>query len=269
MLSTALICAIAILTPWANASAMVWSETADSPGEPVEFCYFDECEMTRYVTEGVSGNWSFFELANGYHESRYYSEVTGIFRTYASLNDTELGPQDLSAISLGDPQRKAAGVAVSADGRFARLTGAITKARVVEFETVLAQNPNLLGVSLDSLYGDGASALEIGAAIWGRRLSTFIAKDALCANACAVVYFSGYDREAQGWLSVSPLADPRTDSDTLFKAMWELLVHKANTDQSIMALFQTLHWNQSYSFDEQDKRSFPISRDLPGDAFNR
>ncbi|KIC42911.1 hypothetical protein RA27_06175 [Ruegeria sp. ANG-R] len=269
MLSKALISTVAILTSWTSASAMVWTETADSPGEPVEFCYYDECEMTRYVTEGASGNWSFFELANGYHVSMHHSDLTGISLSRASLNDNELSRQDVAAIRLRDPQAEEAGATVSADGRFVTLRGAITQTRVAEFKTILSQHPDLVGVALDSYYGDGASALAIGNAIWDRRLSTFIPQDALCARACAVVFFSGYDRQAEGWLSVSPVIDPQSDNDHLYDELWELLVHKANNDPGIVALYQTLHWTQSFAPDQAVRKAKPISRDLPGDALNR
>lgn len=252
-----------------SASAAVWNETPDDRGEPVEFCIRDECEMTRYVTIGSAGNWAFFDLANGYHVSTYHSELNQLTVTRAALNGEELSRDQSAVILLRDPDDKSGKVVVSPDGRFVQLTGRISEQTVAQFQAALSSHSNLVGVALNSRGGNGADALEIGNAIWDRRLSTFIPEDAQCEGACAVVFFSGYDRAADGWLSVSPLLDPQIDAAELFDGVWSLLAHKADNDLSILALYQTLEWNQSISLDRDILASFPISRDLPGDALNR
>ncbi|MCG7518089.1 hypothetical protein [Ruegeria sp. Ofav3-42] len=224
--------------------------------------------MTRYVTIGSTGNWAFFYLANGYHESTYFSELTNMTVTRASLNDTELSEQEFASIQLRDPAGEPATITVSEDGRFVRLRGFISESLVGEFQDVLSNYPNLVGVSLNSGGGTGSAALAIGNAIWERRLSTFVPEDARCRGGCSVVFFSGYDRVVEGWLAVSPLLDPDIDGAELFDGVWDLLLHKADNDLKIVALYQTLHWNQSVDIDRELATAPPISRDLPGDALS-
>ncbi|NVO55461.1 hypothetical protein HW561_06635 [Rhodobacteraceae bacterium B1Z28] len=249
--------------------AGVWTETPDDPGEAVEFCIHDDCETTRYVTIGSSGNWAFFELANGYHTSTYSSALTKMSVTRASLDGKELSEQQFAAIRLRGLDDEPTSVDVPGDGRVVKITGPITKETTKAFGRILSNHPDLIGVSLDSSGGDGSHALLIGNAIWEGRLSTFIPAGARCAGACAVVFFSGYDRKAEGALSVSPLIDPKVDSIQLFDDLWTLLVHKAKNDVEIMGLYQALIWNQSVDLDQDSVGSEPISRDLPGDALNR
>lgn len=251
------------------AFAGVWTESEDSPGEPVEFCMDGVCELTRYVTIGSAWGWAFEELANGYRVDSHYDPLTKLSTTVAHLGDERLTIAQFASVRLSEPGNAPSFViSVSEDGRFAQLEGEITNQTAHEFQRQLGEHPNLIGVSLHSWGGSAPDAIAIGKAIWERRLSTFIPKDAFCGAECAVLFLSGYDRRVEGMLEISPLIDPVVSRVDLHNAYWDLM-QEANVDLDIMGLYHVLEWNQTLQLSEVDGAKKRLNRDLPGDALSR
>ncbi|SPF75605.1 hypothetical protein ALP8811_00598 [Aliiroseovarius pelagivivens] len=248
--------------------AGVWTESEDSPGEPVEFCIDDICEMTRYVLIGSTRGWAFHELANGYRVDSHFDPLTKLSTTVAYLGEVKLSAARFASVRLNDPGNLPPFlISVSEDGRFAKIQGEVTEQTAQEFQRLLDTHPSLIGVSLHSWGGSAPDAIIIGKAIWNRRLSTFIPEDGFCGAECAVLFLSGYDRRVEGVLEISPLTDPVVPRADLYSAYWGLM-QEADVDFDIMGLYHVLEWNQTLQLSEVVGAKERLNRDLPGDALN-
>ncbi len=79
--------------------------------------------------------------------------------------------------------------------------GAIEPGNYFDFRRIVRRN-NIETVVLDSPGGDVYEGLQIAAMIHDQGLSTFVPENALCASACAYLYFAGKERIAEGDLGV-------------------------------------------------------------------
>lgn len=74
------------------------------------------------------------------------------------------------------------------------------------FKRTLNENPQVRTILLNSGGGIVSVGLDIAQLISNRRLDTWVPKEALCASACSVIYFSGANRLAEGELGVHQIA---------------------------------------------------------------
>ncbi len=81
------------------------------------------------------------------------------------------------------------------------ILGAIEPGDYFDFRRIVRRN-NIETVVLDSPGGVVDEGLQIAAMIHDQGLSTFIPENALCASACAFLYFAGKERVAEGALGV-------------------------------------------------------------------
>ena len=248
-----------------TAPAAVWTESPDSPGEPVTLCLNGTCERTRYVTRGStgSGSWTFFELANGYAEHHYSSEFTGVTKTIASMGNRELSPAEYATVRLERGYDEVMRVELSENGRFLFVEGWIDNDMLARFEQVVRTSDRLVGVSLRSPGGDAEAALGMGRLIVDRRLSTFVPERGYCREACSTLFLAGYDRKLNGLLVIAPLVAADGDQERIRARQLELLVAAENRFD-VITLIESLDWNQSYRARNNDGDN--LERDLPGDA---
>ncbi|MCZ4352306.1 hypothetical protein O4H61_07225 [Roseovarius aestuarii] len=155
------------------------------------------------------------------------------------------------------------------NGRFAELSGPIDADGNELFVQFLNSHPEVIGIRLNSPGGVVVSALLIADEIFERKLSTYIAKEHTCASACALLFFAGHDRLAEGRLGVHQMDDGgRADASTLqfvlayqldafqrFGVPWTVANYMLTTPPWDM------HWISNF-----DKEEFALNRDLHGDA---
>ena len=102
-------------------------------------------------------------------------------------------------------------------GQFVEISGEIEEGAADRFRFLLNNNPQLVGVRLNSPGGSADDAYQIADQISLHALSTYIAPDAVCVSSCALLFFAGYDRLGEGALGVhrvesrSPREFVRTD----------------------------------------------------------
>jgi hypothetical protein len=87
-----------------------------------------------------------------------------------------------------------------------RLDGPIDSRSALTFRRVLAANPNLKILVLNSPGGDVQNGLLIADDVYTKTMSTVIPADSACASACAYVFFAGRNRIVQGRLGVHQIS---------------------------------------------------------------
>ncbi len=155
------------------------------------------------------------------------------------------------------------------DGRYAQITGKITHDAGIRFSQFLSSNPDLIGVSLNSPGGVVVAALEMADEIHSRRLSTFVADQNLCASACSLLFFAGYDRLAVGLLGVHQMDDGgKANASTLQFVLADQLdaFQRFEVPWTIAQQMLTTPPNEMHWISESDLERLSLNRDLPGDA---
>jgi len=87
-----------------------------------------------------------------------------------------------------------------------RLDGPIDSRSALSFRRILAANPNVKILVLNSPGGDVQNGLLIADDVYTKGMSTVIASDSVCASACAYVFFAGRNRIVQGRLGVHQIS---------------------------------------------------------------
>lgn len=87
-----------------------------------------------------------------------------------------------------------------------RLDGPIDARSALSFRRILAANPNLKILVLNSPGGDVQNGLLIADDVYTKGMSTVIPSDSACASACAYVFFAGRNRVVQGRLGVHQIS---------------------------------------------------------------
>ncbi|WP_171105938.1 MULTISPECIES: hypothetical protein [unclassified Ruegeria] len=158
---------------------------------------------------------------------------------------------------------------VIGNGRFAEVSGPIEAYGDERFVRFLNSHPEVIGVRLNSPGGVVVSALSMAEEIFNRKLSTYVSTEHVCASACALLFFAGHDRLAEGPLGVHQIDDGgKSDASTLqfvladqldafqrFDVPWTVINYMLTTPPSEM------HW-----ISENDLEELALNRDLPGDA---
>jgi len=158
---------------------------------------------------------------------------------------------------------------VIGDGRFAEISGSIEADSDERFRSFLNSHHGIIGVRLNSPGGTVVSAISMAEEISRRKLSTFIAEDHVCASACSILFFAGYDRLAKGRLGVHQMDDGgRSDASTLQFVLAEQLdaFQRFDVPWTVTHYMLTtppwdMHWISDYDLEE-----LSLNRDLPGDA---
>nr|WP_281406614.1 ATP-dependent Clp protease proteolytic subunit [Rhizobium sp. P44RR-XXIV] len=87
-----------------------------------------------------------------------------------------------------------------------RLDGPIDSRSALSFRRMLAANPNVKILVLNSPGGDVQNGLLIADDVYTKGMSTVIPSDSVCASACAYVFFAGRNRIVQGRLGVHQIS---------------------------------------------------------------
>lgn len=131
--------------------------------------------------------------------------VTAMLSTASLAQDISTRPVDINAFEL------TGNIVVFDDlPNVAWILGEIAPQDYFNFRRVIRRNP-IDTIVLDSPGGSLFEGLQIAAAIHDQGFSTLIPENALCASACAFLYFAGDYRNAQGELGVHQFY--RTDGE--------------------------------------------------------
>ena len=93
------------------------------------------------------------------------------------------------------------------------LDGDIDLRTPLAFKRAMQKYPDTRVVALSSNGGSVQSALLIAEDVYEKRLTTLIPKDAVCASACAYIFFAGSSRLAEGKLGVHQISGSANVSD--------------------------------------------------------
>lgn len=171
-------------------------------------------------------------------------------------------------ITLAGPLAAQEFVAIN-DGRFGELRGAISNNGSVRLEQFLREHPNLLGLSLNSPGGVVVEALEMAELVHKRRLGTFVSQNSICASACSLLFFAGYDRLAKGPLGVHQMDDGgRGTAGALQYVLADVLdaLNDYEVPWEVSRRMLKTPPDQMYWIPPQKLDELALNRDLPGDA---
>jgi hypothetical protein len=132
------------------------------------------------------------------------------------------------------------------------------------FKRTLNENPQVRTILLNSGGGIVSIGLDIAQLISNRRLDTWVPKEALCASACSVIYFSGVNRLAEGELGVHQIAmnvESNTDVQSTASDMIEAF-NRYGTHPNVFSAMLRTPPEKMYYFTGTEKILFNIQRGI-------
>lgn len=148
------------------------------------------------------------------------------------------------------------------DNRVLVLDGALGPNTEYNFKFNLNANPQVKTILLNSGGGLVSAGLDIAQIIANRQLDTWIPETALCASACSVIYFSGTNRYAQGYLGVHQIAMSRDNNAEVQTAASDMIeaFNRYGTHPDVFAIMLRTPPDKMYYFTEIEKLNYQITR---------
>jgi len=144
-----------------------------------------------------------------------------------------------------------------------RLEGRIGARDAVNFKKALRAAPKARTIDLDSPGGSLIIALAIAEDIIGQGFRTRIPKDDQCLSACALLFFAGETREAEGDLGVHQIASTKSgDFQFAQAALADVLdfFRRANVDPQITQLMLATPPDAMHVFSSEEIDRYGIDR---------
>lgn len=151
------------------------------------------------------------------------------------------------------------------DARVAAIFDEVTTDTPNDFRKVLAVNPRLDTLILDSPGGVVASAVEIALEVHERGLSTYIPAEATCASACSIVFFAGDHRQADGELGVHQMSGGSPDTQDIGAVQYVVAVildafEEFDVHRDVSRRMLTTPAEGMYFFSSSEKTALGINR---------
>ncbi len=141
------------------------------------------------------------------------------------------------------------------------LDGDIDLRTPLAFKRAMQKYPDTRVVALSSNGGSVQSALLIAEDVYEKRLTTLIPKDAVCASACAYIFFAGSSRLAEGKLGVHQISGSANVSDAQLNISDILdVLGKYDVPQPVITKMFRTRSEDIYFFTQEEVASLGINR---------
>lgn len=141
------------------------------------------------------------------------------------------------------------------------LNGDIDLRTPLAFKRALQKYPDTRIVALSSNGGSVQSALLIAEDVYEKRLTTLIPKDVVCASACALIFFAGSSRLAEGKLGVHQISGSSNVSDAQLNISDILdVLGKYDVPQAVITKMFRTRSEDIYFFTPEEVVSLGINR---------
>lgn len=141
------------------------------------------------------------------------------------------------------------------------LNGDIDLRTPLAFKRALQKYPDTRIVALSSNGGSVQSALLIAEDVYEKRITTLIPKEAVCASACAYIFFAGSSRLAEGKLGVHQISGSSNVSDAQLNISDILdVLGKYDVPQAVITKMFRTRSDDIYFFAPEEVVSLGINR---------
>lgn len=141
------------------------------------------------------------------------------------------------------------------------LDGDIDLRTPLAFKRAMQKYPDTRIVALSSNGGSVQSALLIAEDVYEKRLTTIIPKDAVCASACAYLFFAGSARMAEGKLGVHQISGSANVSDAQLNISDILdVLSKYDVPQAVITKMFRTRSEDIYFFTPEEVATLGINR---------